>query len=353
MKSFFKTNSTIGISISLNDLAMMAVDQRRQKPRVLAYSAVKLDSAKTSVSIEEVDGYLEEKMQELLKNNLVGKLDAHYAYVAIPTAKTFSRTVKLPTKVKNDLKTVLDLEIEQYIPIPKNLLTVSYEIISQNEEEMEVIITAAPTAIIERITSIMQSAGLEPIVIEPSMNSIARLLIDTEKGDLTTLIVDFEVNYTDIAILEKVIKINTSVELGGNHFTETIARELNIAPERAQQLKVLEGLGKGQYQQAITEALDKPLNRIIVEIERLIRYHKERLSGSEVNQVLMVGISSNIAGLSDYMTNRLNLPVRVANPWPDLDFGRLPKPKKATVARFLTAAGVANIKQDEALKWLT
>lgn len=347
MKSFFRTKNTVGISIGVNDLTLMAFETGRSKPKILAYASLKIDQVKAKSSLENEDGYLESQIKTLLTNNLVGKFDSDYIMVSIPTMSTFSRTLQLPIKVKNDLDNAVDLEVEQYIPVPRSSLGVSYEIISQDNENLNVSLSAAPIGILNRVIQTVRSVGLEPILIEPSMNSVARLLIHTEKGDLNTLIIDMEMNYTDIAILDKIVRVSSSIEVGARDFTQAISRQLQIPPEKAQQFKVLNGFSKSDQQEAITAALEPLMDKILNEINKIVRYNSERLNGKDVEQVIVVGNGSNIAGLSEFLTNRLQLPVRIANPWQDFNFGKLPHPNRIAISRYLTVAGVAWLNTKE------
>lgn len=327
----------------------MAFETGRSKPRILAYSSLKLDSAKAKTSLENEDGYLEEQIRTLLTKNLVGKFDSDYIMVTIPTVNTFSRTLQLPNKIRNDLANAIDLEVEQYIPVPRSMLGISYEIINQEGDNINVSLTAAPTGIINRVIQIVRSVGLEPILIEPSMNSIARLLINTEKGNLNTLIIDMEISYTDIAILDQVVRVSSSVEVGARHFTQAISTHLDVPPEKAQQLKVLSGFSKGNLQDQLTEALKPQMEKILTEINKIVRYNTDRLDGRPIEQVIVVGNGSNIAGLSDHLTNELQLPVRIANPWQDFNFGKLPRPNRVAISRYLTVAGTAWLNPKEVL----
>ena len=348
MKAFFKTKTVVGLSIGISELALMAFDNSRKKTRIVGYSSLKLDPAKAIASFEQPDSYLNEQFLSL-KNQVVGKIDSNYAFVTIPTANTFSRTLQLPTSVKKDLDNAIDLEIEQYIPIPRQMLVASHEIIRQDNDTLDISFSAAPIEIINRTLDLSRLIGLEPISIEPSMNSIARLLINAENGSLVTLIIDIESNHTDLAILDQVVRVSSSIEIGGDNFTTAISQALHISVEKANQLKLLSGLSKSPYQEAISKALQPSLRQITDEIRKIIRYNRDRLNGQNVEQVLVVGLGSNLAGLSDFFINELRLPVRLANPWRDFDFGKLIHPSRAALATYLPAAGTAWLKAKEVI----
>lgn len=351
MKSFFKQTNVIGINIGTNELTMMCFEKKSKSsklPRIISYSSVELDPAESKKSLEKDDGYLEEKIKTLIENSS-GKANAKYAFVAIPTINTFSKTIQLPIKIKNDLDNAIKLEVEQYVPIPIELLSVSYDVISEDDKELNVSMVATPVSIINKVLQIVRSLDLEPVLIEPSMNSIARLLINTEKGDLNTLIIDIGLDYTDMAILEKIIRVSSSIEIGGNHFTKQISKDLGITPEKADQLKMLSGFSKSQYQEEITKSLRPKMDIILAEIKKMMRYNNERLKGASIDQILVVGNGSNIPGLSDYLINELRMPVRIANPWQEFHFHKITSPNKAKLSHFLTVAGMAWLNPKEVI----
>lgn len=320
-----------------------------KKPQVLAYATIDLPRDKVSNSLENSDSYLESKLVELLDKKLVGKLSGYYTSVSIPTANTFSRVVRLPIEVEKDLASTIDLEIEQYIPIPKNLLTVDYTITSRTNKNLEVLICATPKNIVNRVIDIVRSVQLEPVLIEPSMNSISRLLYKNEAGYLRTIVMDIGLTGTDIAVLDKIIKATSSIQTGGNTFTMSIARSMDIPVERAHQLKLLKGFNKSPEQKDITKALKPDMDIIINEIKKLLRYYEERLEGEPIEQIIITGVGSNVAGLGDYFTNALYLPVRLANPWQDVNFKHLPRPKRILISRYITVAGAAMVSPKEAI----
>lgn len=181
-------------------------------------------------------------------------------------------------------------------------------------------------------------------MIEPGISAVARVLEATEEGHLPTVIVDIGPATTDIAVLDGSIRVTGGLGVGGNTFTLDIAKKLGVPLENAHQLKVLNGLNAGPRQEKITTALRPSLQRIVVETRKVIRYYNERLSDDrKLEQVIIVGGGSNVPGIGDYFTNELVMPARVASPWQQLDFAKLPQPAKQFRPRYITVAGLASI----------
>lgn len=342
-KLFFKDKPIIGLDISQTGIKIMAIDPK--KWLVTGYGSIDLDPAKVQASLDSDDSYLADNIRSLIGEKLVGALPSEHVIIGIPTGRTFSRTFSLPAKAEGTLADAIEVEVDQYIPIPMNSLYVDYEIIDRTKDDITIVMSAVPRTLVDRCMDAAISAGLTPVMIEPGINAVARVLESTEDAHLTTLIIDVGPASTDIAVLDGgAIRVTGGIGIGGNTFTLDIAKKLGVTLENAHQLKVLNGLSAGPRQTKITGALKPSLQRIVSEVHKVIRYYNERLSGDrKIEQVLIVGGGSNVPGIGDYFTNELVMAARVAVPWQKLDFGKLAQPNKQFRPRYITVAGLASV----------
>ena len=349
-KLFYKDKPIIGLDISQTGIKVMAVDPK--KWLVTGYGSVDLDPAKVQASLDSDDTYLGDNIRTLLTEKLVGTLPSDHVVIGVPTGRTFSRTFTIPAKTEGNLHDAVEIEVDQYIPIPMSSLYVDYEVIERTKEDLTVVMSAVPKNLIDSCMTAVTSAGLQPVMIEPGINAVARVLEATEEGHLTTLIIDIGPASTDIAILDGgAIRVTGGLGIGGNTFTLDIAKKLGVALENAHQLKVLNGLSTGPRQAKISGALQPSLQRIVSEVRKVIRYYNERLSTDrKLEQVLIVGGGSNMPGIGEYFTNELVMAARVASPWQQLDFGKLAQPNKQFRPRYITVAGLASVSPGSALK---
>lgn len=348
-KFFFQDKQIIGIDINQTSIKVMAVDIKHWT--VTGYGSIDLDPVETQKSLEGNGVYIGENIRELIKTKKIGKITTNHTVLSVPTSRTYTRTFSVPNKEAGKLKSAIELEIEQYIPIPISLLYVDYQVVERDQQNTTVQLCAVPKNIVDNCISAAVSAGLKVIMVEPSVNAIARLLNFTEDGSLPTVVVDIGPAATDIAVLDGTVRVSGSVGVGGNTFTLDIAKKLNIPLESAHQLKVQHGLAFGSRQAKITSALEPGLKHILTEIKKIIRYYNERLnSEKKLEQVVIVGGGSNVPGLGDYFTNALLMPSRVASPWQILNFGELKEPPKQFRARYITVAGLASVQPKEILK---
>ena len=344
-KFFYKDKPVIGLDISSTGIKIMAIDPK--KWAVNGYGQLDLDPIKVRESLEDDENtFLTDSIKTLLKDNIVGTVQGDRVAIAVPTSRSYTRTFVLPASAEKSLNEAVLLEAEQYIPIPVSTLYIDYQIIERDRKTIVVLMSAVSRLVIDNITRSVTNAGLMPVLIEPSINSVGRVLTSTEDGSLPTVIVDIGPASTDIAILDRgAIRVTGGIPVGGNNFTLDIAKRLNVSLENAHQLKVLNGLSAGPRQQKLKDSLSPSLERIIAETQKVIRYYTERINTErKLEQLLIVGGGSNIPGIGEYFTENLLIAARVASPWQKLDFAKVQEPPKQFRPRYITVAGAASVK---------
>ncbi|HET6622327.1 MAG TPA: type IV pilus assembly protein PilM [Candidatus Saccharimonadales bacterium] len=348
-KLFHHDKPIIGLDISQTGLRLMALDAKKWK--VHGYGSLNLDPLKLQDGLNKGDDYLAKNLKVMLKKNILGHLPSNQVAVSVPTSKTYSRTLNLPLDAENNINEAVRLEADQYIPVPVDELNIDYEIIERNKEGLSVLISATPKKIVENIVTSLETAGLEVVFAEPGVSSIARLLRHTEDGNLPTIIVDIGAASTDIAIFNKTIRVSGGVAIGGNSLTIAISKKLDISLEEAHKIKVLDGLSTGPKRTKLEEAMEPSLNNICDELKKMTRYYTDRLEMKDkIEQIIMSGAGSNVPGMADYFTDKLETAVRVASPWQKLKFGKLPQPSKQNKPRFISATGLAFVTPEDVWK---
>jgi type IV pilus assembly protein PilM len=343
---FLHSKPLVAIDISPTYIKLMSVDTK--KWLVTSYGSVTVDPQKLQESILGNGEYMAEMIKEVVSKDVVGKLPSNHVVVSIPTNRTYSRSIRIPKEAARKLDDAVRLEAEQYIPVSLADLNLSYQVIETTPEYVDALMSAAQKKVVGNVVAACEAAGLLVLMVEPSINSVARLITLTEEGHLPTVIVDIGAATTDIAVLDRQVRATASVPIGGNTFTFEISKHLGTTLENAHQLKVLSGLNMSPKQAKIRASLKQPLGQIISEVGKIMRYYNERIvENGKIEQIIIVGGGSNMPGLGDYLTNELTMPARVASPWQVLDFAKLPQPSKQFKARYITVAGLASVSPTE------
>lgn len=347
MPGFFHKDRPIsGVDISITGIKIMAINPK--KMRVLGYGAVDLDPTKVQASMTVADDYLLSGLKQLLKEGLIGSLPSNHVVVSVPTSRTYSRTVSVPLDVQKIAEAV-QLEAEQYIPIPLSELYTDYEVIDKTDKDQIVLLSAVPKKIVDAVTATCQKAGLEVVMVEPAINAAARLIRATEEGHLPSILVDIGAATSDIGLMDGgIVRLTGSEAVGGHTFTYRIAEKLKVSLEEAHQLKVHSGLAIGPQQSKLKAALEGLIGQIVSEIRKIIRYYNERIGvTTKIQQIIITGGGSNMPGLGEAITDAMMMPARIAEPWNDVKFGHLQPPTKQLKSRFTIAAGLSLVNPKE------
>lgn len=335
-----------GFDIGHSTIKVIQLNRARQnKITVNGYGAIDFDPNAVVkgelVNIEE----LARQTYKLFSSGLTGKIETRRVAASLPVSFTYSRVVNLPPMEDKDLKEAVRLEVEQSIPVPYEELYVDYESADNPKDStLEVLIVAAPKKIVDSYEALFNALGLELVLLETTINSVARIVSHADSTDTPTLIIDFGSISSDLAVYDRTIRVTGTVDWGGETLTKEIAKALDVSQRQAQTIKTRYGLDASKKQKEITKALQPVLTRLINEIKRISRFYTER-AGKEkaITQIVIVGGGANLPSLSAYLTDNLRLPTRLVNPWNDIDFGRLQPPHKLEHSLYSTAAGLSLI----------
>ncbi len=345
---FYKDEPLFGLDIGHTNLKAMQIDKVSGHPPVIkgyGISNFALGSIQNGVIINpEV---IAKAMHELFDKNLVGKITSRRVACTLPTAYTFSRPMKIPIMNREHIKEAVQLEAEQYIPIPLDSLYLDYEISYEDEQQMELLMVATSKKIVDSYLDLLQSLDLEPVAFEPSINAASRLLkIVGNMSAEPAILVDIGSLATDIAIFDKSLLVSSTMNGGGDTFSNLISRSMHMNIEQATELKNQYGIAFSDKQQRIIDALKPQLDTFIHETQKSIRFYSERTNnaGKNITKIITVGGGAVMPGFNQYISQELRLPTENLNPWEIIDFGQLVKPQEPDLSMFITVAGEAIIE---------
>jgi type IV pilus assembly protein PilM len=341
---FYKDKPLFGLDIGFSSIKVMQVDASGKSNVVTGYGVAnfKPEAVKDGIIVDPET--LAKATLELFNKHLIGKITTRRVAVAIPAARTYTRTMTLPKLDAKELTEAVKMEAEQYIPVPLDDLYFDYSMIKKNEKETELLAVAVPKKVVESYTTFLDLLGLDPVVFETTIGAAGRLFTQAEETDVPTVLIDFGSVSTDITVFDKALIVTGTVPGGGDSFTNAISQKLDLTHQEAHVVKTKYGLGVSRKQKEIREALDPTLDQLLKEIRRVIRYYEERTTDKhKISQVVTMGGGANMPGLSEYMTDKLRIPVRMCNPWHNLVFSGLQPPSSIEKSMYITVAGLALI----------
>lgn len=287
-----------------------------------------------------------EALRPLLAKMTYGKITARRAAVSLPTSKVFTRMLALPPMSAADLAQAVRYEVEQYVPVPIADLYIDYEKIDETKDNMNVLMVAAPRAIVDSYIKLFDLLNFEVAFVEPSLQAVARAITATRSSDNATLVADFGSESIDITVYDKgMVRLSDTISVGGDHLTDTLMRDFGITRDQANSIKYKFGIGPSDLQAKIVAALGEQLKEVTNQIRRVSKYYQDHAADQQpIKSIIIAGGSASMPGLTEYLTAQLSINVVVAEPWADVDRKGLQMVSKDEAPMYTTALGLARLE---------
>lgn len=348
-KYFYKDKPIFGLDIGFSSVKVMQLEKTAKGQRLIGYGIGSFDSRAIKDGVIVDYEPLAKAIKELFDKNIIGEITTKRVAISIPAILTYTHTITIPVIKDTALREAVELESEQYIPLPIDSLYIDYEVIERRPKEMEISTVAVPKKIADSYLALVEILGLEAISFDTSISSSGRLFKTLEtSSDIPSVLIDFGSISADITIFDKTNIVSGTIQAGGDTFTNIIADKLGVSREEAHVIKTKYGISKSKKQSEIIGIMQPELDQLVREVKRMMRYYSERTeSKGKIGQVITMGGGANMPGLSDYLTNMLRLPVRTYDPWQSFDLHKLHAPNQDEKSVYATVAGLCLINPTE------
>jgi type IV pilus assembly protein PilM len=104
------------------------------------------------------------------------------------------------------------------------------------------------------------------------------------------------------------------ISIGGNRYTETVQKELNLSYEEAEKAKKGESV-EGANPETLSAVIETVNGEVASEITRSFDYFKTTSLQEKVDRAILSGGCAKIKGLIPFLSERLGVKVEMANPF--------------------------------------
>lgn len=337
-----------GVDISDTSIKWLALSPETRGYRVSSYGDLKLAEGIVSRGIIQDMDALVAALAELKKQ--LGSTVAVHASLPEEAAYVFSMHVPHGTSREQALR-LIEFEFEGRVPIPPSAAVYDFDVIEEDQDgSQEIGVTVFPHDLSKSYAEAFTRAGFILLSLEVEASSIGRAVSSGFPDEPVTLVADFGRARTGFAVLKRGIPIFTStVEIGGDAITRAVEKELSLTGDAIVTFKNEQGLlASGDAKSPGLEAIIGTASALAGEVLRHYNYwdtrrneHGERVT--PVGRVVLVGGSSNLRGLADYIAGRVQATVLLGDIWHRMfsfeDY--IPPIDSRLSLEYATAAGLA------------
>ncbi len=339
---------SIGVDISDSSVKWLGLVSAEEGCRVNTFGSVPLTPGIVMSGMIRHSEHLSSILREM-KEKFGGVLCAH---AALPEEAAYVFGMHVPVdSSREQILRLIEFEFEGRVPIPPAAAIYDFDVISNHDgaEGSEIGVVVFPRDIAESYVEAFEVAGIELLSLEIEARSVSRA-VSSGDSDATTLLVDFGIARTGFALLKRGIPIFTStVDVGGDAITNAVMEKLSLSPEEAQVFKNNEGLfTKRANASSAVEAMTTTATALSNEIAKHFHYWDTRRDSrgervTPVSRVLLVGGSSNLKGLPEFVAAKVQAPAERGNIWNNICTfdAYIPPIDYRTSLQYATAAGLA------------
>lgn len=241
----------------------------------------------------------------------VGRHDTRKVPVCIGVSgqQSFARFVKLPPVEPKKIPEIVKFEAVQQIPFPLDEVEWAYQLFQKTDDpDIEVGIFAIRKELVnERVGTFLEvdldvhAVQTSPLAEYNAMRYDGRL----DKGH--SIIVDLGADSTDLVIADADSIWMRTLDIGGNNFTEALAKAFKIDFEKAEEMK--RNAKTSKYAKQIYQAMRPVFGELVSEIQRSLGFFQSTHRDVQLRKVIALGGGFKLNGLSGYVQKNLQMAV--------------------------------------------
>lgn len=242
--------------------------------------------------------------------------------------QTTARPVRLPPMTPETLQKSIQFEATRYLPSAAEEHLIGFQILpSGSEEQMEVLLVAAPRSTAEPLLELAEKAGLDPQLLELQPFAALRTLQAVYGASLpyAYALVDLGGEHTQITVARNTTLVLTRfIPIASNTFTAALKGYFNYTQEEAEQVKrsldLSDLIHTGQPQENPPLRLIQPIiDELIREIRRSLNYYQSQYPSQgnrgAIEQLYLYGGGAQMQGIATYFEHKLGIPTRLLDPF--------------------------------------
>jgi len=342
MDAFDQEQNYFGLDLGNSSIKVAQLRELHARPTLVTYGDIDIPE-NLMASDSQID---QDKIAEAVKQlandaNVTSK----NVIAALPSTASFTSIIKTPRLNEKELGESISYQADKYIPMPIDQVKLDWAVIGDNpgEEELTVLLVAAPNNVATKYLNIIQKAGFELLALEVNALAIARSLTIPTQSNLTTMIVDIGTSNCDIAIFTgQVPQIVRSIGVGSKALRRVISQNLGLDETQADQFMKKFGMQEDKIEGQVFRTLKPVVDHIVEEINKSVNYFVERNPKTRIEKIILTGGTSALPGLPLYLANSSKLTVEIGNPWVNISYPADMQQTLASISlNYATALGLS------------
>jgi len=271
---------------------------------------------------------------QVLDNNMMMKfikkvieernLKCKYMALTFSSSELITKDVSIPSSNVEDLRQMLEFEIQQCFPIDTSQYNIQYklteDIVEKGIKKSKFNVVALPKDISDKYLELCNLLGLKPYILDIHSNCISKILdVNREFNgedkikNRTIAVLDIGYDYTEVVLIEEgKFKFSRLISSAGKDIDIFIANTFNLTIKEAEKKKLtMNNMDNSSLDSMIREITASSLNGIMLEIDKIFKFYLSRTTGNSIDAIYICGGSSRIKGIDKIIEKYFNIPTNI------------------------------------------
>lgn len=260
-------------------------------------------------------GRVVDAIKELLSGQ---KVKTKEAVISVSGSSVIIKRISVTDMTDEELSESIKWEAEQYIPFSIEDVNVDFQKIGPGavEGQADVMLVAVKKDKINDYVNLVKEAGLEPVVVDVDVFALGNMYeLNYEQDVGAVALLNVGASVMNINIMKDGMPMFTrDITVGGNRYTEALQKDFGLTYEDAEKVKrgqEAEGADREQVEGVMSSVTED----IVAEVQRSFEFFRSTTGSEKVDRVILSGGCARLGRLSAVMSERLEVPVEVANPF--------------------------------------
>jgi type IV pilus assembly protein PilM len=229
------------------------------------------------------------------------------------------KKIVVQSMLEAQLQDTIQFEAEQYIPFDISDVNLDFQILGENENnpnQMNVLLVAAKKDMVNDYINLIQSAGLNPCVIDVDAFALQNIYEFTHQPkNENVALIDIGASKTSLNILKGAASVfMRDVSLGCAQINQKIAQKAECSLEEAEQIK-----NAGPSERLGAEALREIITTVVadwcIEIRRALDFFYSTYPDDQIKKIILSGGGANIREFRQLLASETSADVEIIDPF--------------------------------------
>jgi type IV pilus assembly protein PilM len=313
MGLFRRNTTTVGLDIGSGLIKLVAISHASGGPVItkVAFATVGNDAI---VEGEVMDPAI---VADAIKGLLASAgIKTKKVVTAVGGRDVIIKKISMDRMKEPEAREVIRWEAEQHVPFDMDNVELDFQILDPEGDglQMTVLLVAAKRELVDHKMALLSDVGLDPAIIDIDAfalhNAFELNYPDAMRGVVGLINIGHET--TNINILDEGVPVLTrDIPIGTRRFKEDLQRERGLSADEADRLLQ----GAEESSSALDPLLESRGEELAVGIERAAAFlQSASRSAGGISRIFTTGGGARIPRLNKVLSDRLRIPVQLANP---------------------------------------